>query len=435
MKRDSAFRLIMAGLAVVALSGTAVAQAPSLAELDQALAAGDWARAEAVAAQLDAGAGQGDVMAAYAASVRHAETGQCAEAAILADLVIEALPFFVPPYLVAYRCHGALGRSELAMARLDTLEAILPEGAERDMVTQLLRNEQARGKPVFSGYFTAAPSTNVNRQTAERTIDGGLWGTGTIPEEARGQGGVLFGFGGSVALELARSEALSVSGVLRADIRFSTVEERFEPSFTAELPVSFGVGETARAVVAPYVTLGLEDTELSRIEAGARGTFTLPLTAQQRLAFALKLAAVDRPMVPERSGFVADGAVSLSSTLAPNVNLTTTARAVYEHTDDESLRTLEATLGARVDTLFDGGLLLGVEGTIGQRWHWRPAPFQIDHNQVDRFVTGRIEASHRDFTLGPLMPSIHYQYTKSWSENVFYSYDSHDIGISLKASF
>lgn len=427
---------LIACIAFLAVSTSgAMAQSATLASLDEALMARNWARADAVAAQLDAEAGQGDVMAAYAAAVRHASSGQCAEAAVLADLVIETLPFFVPPYLVAYRCHSELGRTELAVERLSTLQAILPDGPERDMVSQLLQNEQARGKPVFSGYFTAAPSTNVNRQTGETTIDGGLWGPGTIPEESRGQGGVMFEFGGSVALELARTEALSVSGVLRSDVRFSTAEERFEPSFTAELPVSFGVGETARAVVAPYVTLGLTEGDLTRIETGARGIFTLPLSAQQRLAVNLKLAAVERPLFPERSGMLADGSVSLSSTLAPNVNLTTTARAIYDHTDDESLRTLETTLTGRVDTLFEGGLLVGLEGTIGQRWHWRPAPFQIEDNQVDRFVAGRIEASHRDFSIGPLMPSIHYEYTKSWSENVFYTYDSHDIGISLKASF
>ncbi|WMT90902.1 surface lipoprotein assembly modifier [Pelagibacterium sp. H642] len=413
----------------------AAAQEATLQSLDRALAASNWTQADAIAAQLDAQAGQGDIMAAYAASVRHAESGQCSDAVILADLVIEAIPFFIPPYLVAYRCHSQLGRYDVAAARLGSLQAILPDGPERDLVTQLLQNEQSRGQPSLSGYFTAAPSTNVNRATSERTIDGGLWGPGTIPDEAREQRGVLFEFGGSVAVELARTEALTVSGVLRSDVRFTTDDERFEPSFTVETPVSFSVTDTARAVVAPYLTFGLDEERLTRIEAGARGTFTLPITAQQRLAVNLKVAAIERPHFPQRSGYLADGAVSLSNTLAPNINLTTTARAIYHHTDDESFRTLEGTLEARLDTLLEGGLLLGLEGTVGQRWHWRPAPFQTEKDQVDTFVTGRIDASHRDITFGPLMPSIYYEYTNSWSDNVFYDYESHDIGLSLRASF
>ncbi|WMT88420.1 hypothetical protein NO932_07355 [Pelagibacterium sp. 26DY04] len=423
--------VLLSGLTV----GTVQAQEFSLVSLDQALTVRDWQRADAIAAQLDAQAGQGDIMAAYAASVRHAESGQCSDAVILADLVIEAIPFFMPPYLVAYRCHSQLGRYDVAAARLGSLQAILPDGPERDLVTQLLQNEQSRGQPSLSGYFTAAPSTNVNRATSERTIDGGLWGPGTIPDEAREQRGVLFEFGGSVAVELARTEALTVSGVLRSDVRFTTDDERFEPSFTVETPVSFSVTDTARAVVAPYLTFGLDEERLTRIEAGARGTFTLPITAQQRLAVNLKVAAIERPHFPQRSGYLADGAVSLSNTLAPNINLTTTARAIYHHTDDESFRTLEGTLEARLDTLLEGGLLLGLEGTVGQRWHWRPAPFQTEKDQVDTFVTGRIDASHRDITFGPLMPSIYYEYTNSWSDNVFYDYESHDIGLSLRASF
>ncbi|AEQ51079.1 hypothetical protein [Pelagibacterium halotolerans] len=425
---------LLAGAALFGPVAGAHAQSASLASLDEAIGARDWGRAEAIAAQLDAEAGQGDVMAAYAASVRHALDGECAEAVVLADLVIGAVPFFVPPYLVAHRCYSDLGQRDMAAARLGSLQAILPDGPEREVVSQLLQNAQSQGRPVFSGYFTVAPSTNVNRQTGEDTIDGGVWGPGQIPEEARGKRGVLFSLGGSVAVELARSEAVSLSGVLRTDIRFSTADDVFEPSFTAELPITFAVGETARAVVAPFATVGLEDDVLDRTEVGVRSSLSLLLDASQRLAFDLKLAAVDRPLDPGRSGLVADGAISYSTSLSPNTNLTTTARAVYNHTDDETLRTLVGTLRARVDTLFDNGLLVGVEGTIGQRWHWRPAPFQLE-DQVDRFATGRIEASHRDFTIGPLMPSIYYEYTNSWSDNVFYDYESHDIGLTLRASF
>ena len=425
---------LLVGAALVGPVTGAYAQTASLASLDEAIGARDWARADAIAAQLDAEAGQGDVMAAYAASVRHALSGECAEAVVLADLVIGAVPFFVPPYLVAHRCYSNLGQRDMAAARLGSLQAILPEGPERDVVSQMLQNAQSQGRPVFSGYFTMAPSTNVNRQTGEDIIDGGVWGPGQIPDEASGKRGVLFSLGGSMAVELARNEVMSVSGVLRTDIRFSTADEVFEPSFTAELPVTFGIGETARAVVAPYVTAGFEDDVLERTEAGVRSSLSLPLDASQRLAFDLKLAAVDRPLDPGRSGLLADGAVSYSTSLSPSMNLTATARAIYNHTDDETLRTLVGTLRARVDTLFDNGLLLGVEGTIGQRWHWRPAPFQLE-DQVDRFATGRIEASHRDITIGPLMPSIYYEYTNSWSDNVFYTYDSHDIGLTLRARF
>lgn len=424
------FGVLMTGLVIA----PAYAQGVSLTSLDQALAAGNWQQADSIAVQLDSQAGQGDIMAAYAASVRHAANGQCQEATVLADLVIGALPFFVPHYLVSYRCHAQLGRNDVAAERLTSLQAILPAGPERDLVGQLLRDQESRDRPSFSGYAGVVPSTNVNRQTGASEIDGGLWGVGQIPEEARGQRGVLFQLGGAMTVHLAEGQDWSLSGVLRTDIRYSTADETFEPSLTAELPVNFALAGSARAVVAPYVTIGFENDAHVRTEAGVRNTLSIPITAQQRLSVNFRAAAVDRPLNPERNGAVIDGAVSLTSTLTPNLNLTTTARAIYNHTDDQTLSTLEATGTARLDAFMDGGLLLGLEGTAGQRFHARPAPFELD-NQVDTFVSGRIDASHREITVGPFMPSIYYEYTNSWSDNVFYTYDSHDVGVTLRASF
>src|SRR5690606_11659192 len=163
------------------------------------------------------------------------------------------------------------------------------------------------------------------------------------PDGAREQRGVLFELGGSGAVELARTEALTESGVQGSAVRFATPDERFEPSFTVALPVSFCGTDSGRPVIAPSVTV-------QRVGV--------------RLWVNLKLAAIERPHFPERSWFLADGAVSLSNSLSPNMNLTTTARARYNHPDDESFRTLEAKLTARLDTLFEEGLLLGLEGTV-----------------------------------------------------------------------
>ncbi|WP_147276092.1 tetratricopeptide repeat protein [Pelagibacterium lacus] len=431
------FRLSVLALVLAALSAPpALAQTADFAALDRALAAGQWQEAEAIAAQLDREAGQGDIMAAYAGAVRHAETGQCAEAVLLADLVIQYAPMFVPAYVVSYRCHDALGSGELAVSRLETLQALLPAGPERDAARQLLQSRrQAQGQPVFSGYANIVPSTNVNRQTGSSEIDGGPLGVGHIPESARGQKGVLFQFGGSVAYPLMQSGTTDLSGVLRTDIRYSTADRSFEPGFTVELPASFTLGGGSRVVIAPYASVGFEDDALVRREAGLRGTVSLPITAQQRLAVSLKLAGVDRPLRPERSGLVADGAVSLATSLAPNVNFTAIARAVYHHTSEETLRTLELTGTARFDVLVDSGLLLGAEASVGQRYHWRPAPFSLDGDQRDLFVSARADASHRALAIGPFMPSVYYEYTRSWSDNVFYDYDSHDIGLTLRASF
>lgn len=247
--------------------------------------------------------------------------------------------------------------------------------------------------------------------------------------------GVLFQLGGAMTTPIVRSGNLDISAVLRTDIRYSTSDETFEPSFTVELPVAFAVGDDAGAIFAPFATAYFQDDALVRKQAGIRAALALPITAQQRLAVNLALSGNDRPFAAARSGIIADGAVSLTHSLTSNLNLTTTLHGIYNHTVDESLRTLELEASARVDAVTDGGLLLGLEGSIGQRYHWRPAPLVVGTDQVDTFVSARIDASHRDVTVGPFMPSIYYEYTNSWSDNVFYTYDSHDVGISLRTRF
>ncbi|MET3924174.1 hypothetical protein [Devosia sp. 2618] len=394
-------------------------QANSLNTLDSALAVGQWEQAAEIAQELDERAQRGDIMAAYAASVRHAAQGQCEEAAVLADVVTRVLPLFAAPYSLAYRCLMALGNRPAALARLETLIAILPQGTERDIISQILQNERAKDRPAFSAYASASPSSNVNRQTDATTINGGPWGVGTIPNSARGQAGTIFDAGGTMTVQLATLENLTIAGVLRTDVRYSTADQVFQPSFGAELPLTFRSTASINAVFTPYVAVGLHDGQHTRSEAGGKTSISLPISAHSRLVLNLRIAAVERPLNPTRNSVVVDGGASASTVLAPNVNLTTSARVLYDHTADETLRSLEATAAARIDTLLEGGLLLGVEGTIGQRYHARPAPFVLGQNQVDTFVSARTEVSHRALKIGPFMPTVNYQYSKSWSDNVF----------------
>ena len=302
-------------------------------------------------------------------------------------------------------------------------------------IAQLRQGESAKDRPVFSGYATVSPSSNANRQTAATTINGGPWGVGTIPQNARGQMGVLLEAGGSVAFHLGELNGLTATGVLRTDIRYSTVTQTFEPRFTAELPLTFQPAPSIRAVITPYASVGFEDTQLAQTRIGATASASISLTATQQLGLSLGVERVERPLNPGRSGFELDGSVSLASVLNPNNTLTTKLRLLYEHTDDSLQRRLEAVASARLDTLFEGGLLTGLEGKIGQRYHSQPAPFAVGPNQTDIFASARVEASHRNFTIGDFMPTLFYQYSGSWSDNVFYQFASHDVGLTLKTRF
>lgn len=412
---------------------TPPAQAQTLTDVIEAMAADDFVQAEALARQVDAKEGRGDILAAFVAASRLEAEDRCADAVVLADAVVTAIPFFTPAYMIAYRCYSQLGQNELAAERLRALSGVVPPGPERDVVLQLLQNEEARYRPTVSGYVNVVPSTNANRQTSESALIPGLpW---TIPEEARGQSGVIFQAGASVARRLWGTDALSLSGVLRTDIRYSTADERFEPFFTAEMPLTFRPDAERTFIATPYATVGLSDGTHTLTEAGLRNAASFALSDRQRLAVNLKLAAIEQPQNTRRSGYAIDGSVALSSVLSETMTLTTTLGADFNHTNDPDLHTLELSAKGRLDALVWDGLLVGLEGTVGQRLHNRPPPLSLGPDQSDVFISGKLDLSHRDIAIGPVMPSVYYQYTRSWSDNVYYTYDSHDIGITFRTRF
>ncbi|WP_404404698.1 surface lipoprotein assembly modifier [Pelagibacterium halotolerans] len=424
---------ILAALLASFILCTPPAHAQTLTDVIQAMAEDDFVQAEALARQVDAREGRGDILAAFVAASRLETEGRCADAATLADAVITAIPFFAPAYMIAYRCHSQLGRNEVAAERLRALSGVMPPGPERDVVLQLLQNEEARYRPTVSGYFNVVPSSNANRQTSQSELIPGLpW---IIPEEARGQSGVIFQAGGAVAQRLWGTNDLYLTGVLRTDIRYSTVDKQFEPYFTAELPLTFRRDADTTYVTAPYGRIGLTDNVHTLTEIGLRNRASLALSERQRLALELTFAALERPEDTRRSGYAIDGSVALSTILSETMTLTTALDVEFEHTDDAALRTFEVSARGRLDTLLWDGLLVGLEGTLGRRFHNRPPPLSLGPDQVDTFATGKIDLSHREFAIGPVMPSIYYQYTRSWSDNVYYDYDSHDIGLTLRTSF
>jgi hypothetical protein len=57
----------------------------------------------------------------------------------------------------------------------------------------------------------------------------------------------------------------------------------------------------------------------------------------------------------------------------------------------------------------------------------------VGPNQTDTFVRARADIAHQNFVVGPFMPAVYYQFQTQWSDNVFYQFTSHDIGVTLRA--
>lgn len=417
------FSLVIAAFLTLGTS----THAATVSDLMASLQSKDWDRAASVAANLDQTDGHGDVFAAYVAASRYATQGKCAEAVFLADLVIGSAPYFVPAYDLAYQCYLALGQREAAIARLDSLLSVLPHGPQRDLTAQIKQNVQAEDRPAINFFGEAAPSSNANRATTATSINGL-----TIVDEARATPGILMRGGVSITQKLLRSDRYFLSGTIRLETKYSTASQLLEPKITLETPLTMTLSDTVTATAMPYAAFGFSGTDHATSQWGALGVVALALNPTQQLAFTGALYHTSHNLYPALDGWTIRGKTALSTLLGSTTLLSVSGQMEANLTHDPANRVIEAQANLRLDHAFEAGLMIGVEGMLGQRFHNRPAPFTIGDNQTDVFMSARLEASHRNITILDVMPTLYYQYGRSWSDSVFHTYESHDVGISLR---
>lgn len=406
----------------------AQAQAPGFSSIQNAVDEGKWAEADQLARAADAAAGHGDFYRAYVVARSLTASGQCVAALPIYDALLNVSPFFLPAVEQAYLCDVSAGDTAAAIDRLDVLLSILPEGTQRESV---LRVRQGLVPSVeWSGYIDVAPSTNANRQTGEERL-----GPLTIAPEARGQAGILISGGLTSTVPIARNPDMSLVAVGRLEWDYDTARELFAHSLTAELPFTFGTLGGAVVGIAPYATVGFEDGEYARFRYGIRGTLSQNVLPTVGMYASGAIYANQYRFLPHRNGIAATVNAGMTWSASPSTLIHASGAAKHDATDDQDYATTEVSARIGMDHAFDEGLILGLKGELGWRWHNRPPPLSSGANQTDWFGLVRVEGSHRDFTIGPFMPTAYYQFSTQTSDNAFYTYESHDIGVRLRAKF
>ena len=403
------------------------------ATLDGLMAAaqtGDWAQAEAEAAALDGNEGQADFYSAYVAARRLAQTGRCAEAVVLFDALAMSRPYFAPAYEGAFLCLHAMEETDEAVARLDSMLAILPDGAHRDIVFQVRQQVASADRPVISLFGSLIPSSNANRQTAESSL--GAW---TIAPAAQSKPGLLASLGASVTARLYAKDTITASAVGTAAAYYNSATGLLEPRFTLETPLTFSLPGNALAGLTPFATVGFDGGGVSQAKAGLNGVVSVPLTETFKVALSGGISYAGFPQQSFRDGWQYNVALSADWIVDPQWLLSASAKAAVNATNAAAERTSELSGSLRVDHAMDWGLLVGIEGEAGIRFHAQPAPLSTGAGQIDRFASVVVELSHRDIVFGPFMPQIHYRYAIQDSDNVFYRYQAHDVGLGMRARF
>ncbi|HTM79109.1 MAG TPA: surface lipoprotein assembly modifier, partial [Devosia sp.] len=200
-----------------------------------------------------------------------------------------------------------------------------------------------------------------------------------------------------------------------------------------ETPMTFGSLDNVTFLATPFVTAALSNGQHSHTKAGGRGIVAVQLSPVISATLTGSAAYAAFPLQPFRDGWQYELSLGSSWVVNPQTMLSASLKAAFDATDDASRQTTELSARLRVDHAMASGLVLGGELTVGTRLHNAPPPLSNGANQQDQFASVRLEASHRDIVIGPFMPQIYYEYATQASDNAFYRYDSHDIGLAMRA--
>jgi hypothetical protein len=421
-------RGVLCGL-VAALLLAAPVFAASLDDLNAATARRDWQSAETIAAALDRADAQGDFYAGFVRAQELIDRNDCTDAVVLLGALTLARPLFLPAHELAYLCHRFAGDHKRAAAELDRMLAVLPPGAQRDLVEQLRQIEELDRGPSFDIYGDVMPTSNVERQTAATTLSGF-----TIAEGSRGHAGVVAKGGVAMTYRLYATSGFHLAAVIRPELQYATTG-LLAPSLTLELPMTFTPQANFGIVLTPFTETGFSGTTHDLTQAGMRASASWQVTDRLSAGFSAGASWSHYALEPYRDGIDLNGAASVSYALDPQTLLSGSLNADDLYAWDATQRTLALYAVGRIDHIAQNGLVIGLQAYVGRRWHSAPPPLSSGPNQTDAFVSGRIELGSRRLSLGAFRPTLYYQYTRQWSDNVFYRYDSHDVGLTLKAQF
>ncbi len=402
--------------------------ANSYAELSAAVVEGNWARAQPIARELDAAEPGSEFFSLYVAVSETVSKGNCDIALPLLTLMARAKPYFVPTYELSYICHKRVGDNNGAVADLSAIIAILPAGPQRDLVRQMLASDQAGDGIGISFYGSITPSSNANRQTTATTLNGFV-----LTKASQAQMGINAQAGVSLTKNFFANNGVFVAGVVRAELNYSSVTQLISPRLFLEIPVSFTPMANTQATLTPYATFEFSQLSHTATHIGVRGVVSHTFDSSNQVTLQTSVARDDYVNATYLNGWSSDTVLAWAHTFDANTRLTSKATLLADIADNNANTRLDASLSARVDHLMDAGLLIGLEGTVGRRFHNKPPPLSAGPNQTDTYLRGTVELSHKDIVFGPLMPTLTYTYQRQFSDNIFYDYQSHDIGISLRA--
>lgn len=389
----------------------------------------EWQKARVIAKELDAQKEQGDVFLAFADSMEAANRGDCTTAKQLASIVIQSTPGFLPAYDVLAGCLVSEGKYNEASQLYQDLSNQLRDGPEKEIAQNKANSLKPNLSPTVAVDFSITPSSNTSRRTSNTTTGNG----GILTKASRAQRGITALGSIKLSKPIFKSKRLLSQVSLKIGGQYNTVTKTLLPSIGTELRNTWFLSNNKSIYAAPFYEYTWQSGERFYDETGLR--FGSSVAFDERNLFSSNF-------VISKRNFLNKGADStllyaaLDYTVLINQNNKLKLYGTFTdiNADDIFFNLTEYSIGAELEHHFESGLITSIASTIGTRQYDRSAALTFE-SQEDTYYSTSIGFSHQKFTIGEIRPEIVYTYTNQRSNDLFYDFSAHDIGLKLKANY
>jgi outer membrane protein len=329
-----------------------------------------------------------------------------------------------------------LDEDESAKHHLNLLMAEAPNEGEARGIRSFIDTIDARRPFTFNAYVSAAPSTNVNNGSSNKTIYAPLWGVDMdIDDSSREQSGIGFSTGASAGYShrLGNDFSVVMGGGLNATIYTDSDFNMYGASQSAELRYLLNGGFLGAGMVASE-NMKNDEIGLSYYSYGPRVSLQKAISPRDRINLS---SVYEWRSYPDTSA--GDGTALLvdgSWNHAFDSSLTTSLSAGYDRikskVDFTSYETYSGGFGLYKE------LPKGI--TVNLNGEFRLSEFDAMHpiagvTRKDERYTGSIALTKRDFNIWGYAPALEYTYVYNNSNISLYEFDSHALDFKLSKDF
>ena len=332
-----------------------------------------------------------------------------------------------------------LQEDESAMHHLNLLMADAPNEYEAQGIRSFIDSIDARRPFTFNAYVSAAPSTNVNNGSSNKTVYSPVFGVDMdIDDSSREQSGLGFSTGLSAGYShrLGNDFSVVLGGGFNASIYTDDDYNRYGASQSAELRYLLTGGFLGVGMVASEnynYDIFAQDYEFF-YSYGPRVSLQKAISPQDRINLSSVYEWRDYEINPQSDGtaLTLDG----SWNHAFDSSLTASLGAGYDRIKTEldfaSYETYSAGFGLYKE--LPKGITVNLNGEL------RLSEFDAMHPiagvvRQDERYTGSIVLTKRDFNIWGYAPALEYTYVYNNSNISLYEFDSHAVDFKLSKDF